>query len=117
MWTSIVHFARHLGCANCDEKGGGEIDARKALDRLGRGCWDYDPTPVAMVLYRAFRVVPSVVRPAIVTTAIRAAMRPYSIAVGPLQSFAIPRMNLIMSLLPGDVAKTSKDERDIINRT
>ena len=36
MWTSVTDLARHLRCANCDEKGRCEVDARKALgyDRL-----------------------------------------------------------------------------------
>jgi hypothetical protein len=43
----------------------------------------YAPILVAMELYLLFKVVPSLVRPLIVTTAMRAAMRPYSIAVAP----------------------------------
>ena len=31
MWTSVTDLARHLRCANCDEKGRAEVDARKAL--------------------------------------------------------------------------------------
>jgi hypothetical protein len=37
---------------------------------------DHEPTLVAIELYLEFNVVPRVVRPAIVTTAMRAAMRP-----------------------------------------
>jgi hypothetical protein len=31
MTTSITDLARHLRCANCDEKGRAEIDVRRAL--------------------------------------------------------------------------------------
>jgi hypothetical protein len=31
MWASITELARHLRCANCDEKGRAEVDARRAL--------------------------------------------------------------------------------------
>ena len=31
MTTSITDLARHLRCANCDEKGRTEVDARRAL--------------------------------------------------------------------------------------
>ena len=35
--TAITDLYRHLRCANCDEKGRAEVDARRALgyDRLG----------------------------------------------------------------------------------
>jgi hypothetical protein len=45
------------------------------------------------------RLVPTTVTAPIMTTAIRAAMRPYSIAVAPL-SFLINRMNVVIEVAP-----------------
>src|SRR6266852_5825697 len=54
------------------------------------------PMSVAIVLYFLFRLLPTTVRPAMVTTAMRAAMRPYSMAVAPERLLSSLRMNLVI---------------------
>jgi hypothetical protein len=51
---------------------------------------------VETVLYMEFKLVPTALRPPIVATAIRAAISPYSIAVGPERELRSLRRKRIM---------------------